>query len=174
MGVTREQGVQLAALAIACRPHGAPRWDEQGTVAALGRVSHLALPDVIRAIVSAAEDRTAKTPAVITNLQSPHWRPADPDRQRPHMPYDPAEHCGTCGRPLAGHQGDHEPVRADRTAAEAVDSREGHAARLKRLRDEAAAQLCRHMVPLTNCNDCRKAAEVPTTADAEPSTTEGD
>lgn len=166
MPVTREEAGALALLAASCRPTGASRWDHAGIVAAIGKVAHLALPEVVHALIRAAEDRTARTPSVITNLQSPHWRDRDPDRQRPRTPYDPAGYCGLCGKPLLGHLGDHEPVRADKDSAQAVDSREGHAERLKRIRDEAASKLCRHHVPPNNCKDCTP--EKATTKETRP------
>lgn len=86
----------LAALAAACRPHGAPRWDQAGIMAALGKVRHLSLADVALATFRAADDRESKTPGVIGNPQSPCWseraneRPANRDNPPKH------ERCGVC------------------------------------------------------------------------------
>lgn len=64
----------LAFLARRRRPHGAPRWDEPGIIAAIEKVRHLALGEVQDALGRAADDRAALTPAVITNLTSSYWR----------------------------------------------------------------------------------------------------
>ncbi|MGH6979152.1 MAG: hypothetical protein ACRED4_07660, partial [Brevundimonas sp.] len=61
MTVTKEQADMLAALAAAARPTGAPRWDIPGILTAIGRVKHLALPDVMRAVANAAADRNLNT-----------------------------------------------------------------------------------------------------------------
>ena len=74
MPVTKDQAHMLAALAIAARPYGAPTWDAPGVVAAIGKVSNLLLADVALAVIRAATDATAKTPAVIANTSSQHWR----------------------------------------------------------------------------------------------------
>ena len=50
MPVTKAQAASLAELAAACRPHGAPRWDAAGIVAAIGKVKHLSLADVALAV----------------------------------------------------------------------------------------------------------------------------
>lgn len=96
MPVTKDQAHMLAALAIACRPYGAPTWDAPGVVAAVGKVSNLHLPDVAMAVIRAATDATAKTPAVISATSSTHW--AEKTQQtRPSNPR-PADACGICGK----------------------------------------------------------------------------
>jgi hypothetical protein len=89
MPVTESQAHALAAITVACRPHGARRWDEPGVVAAIGHVQRLALADVAMACIRAASDRSLNTPAAIGNTQSSAWRerlaeapPVDPKRKR--------------------------------------------------------------------------------------------
>lgn len=90
---------RLATLAIDCRPTGAPRWDIPGTITALRRVQHLALPEVALAVINAATDRELKTPGAIGNPAAPCWRtrtgqPAawTPDTVARH------ERCSTCSK----------------------------------------------------------------------------
>lgn len=97
MPVTPEQAHMLASLAVACRPHGAPRWDEPGVVAAIRKVAHLYLADVIRAAINAAEDRDLQTPGAIGNPQAPCWRDWVPMRETP-TPPKVADACTVCGR----------------------------------------------------------------------------
>lgn len=99
MTFTRDQADHLAALAQAIRPQGAPRWDAAGIMAALAKVRHLSLADVALAVIRAADDRDAKTPAVITNLRSPHWRERNPDRPRELDHTAPEYRCATCNKP---------------------------------------------------------------------------
>jgi len=87
----------LAALAIACRPHGAPRWDEAGVVATIAKLNGLLLADVAHAVLRAAEDATAKTPGVIAATTSIHWRERSPHHTAPREPHA-WEACTTCGR----------------------------------------------------------------------------
>ncbi len=99
MTVTPEQARMLTTLIVACRPNGAPRWDEPGVMAAIKRVSHLDLPDVMRAASRAAEDLTSQTPAVIAALTSHHWRDRDRPAQPAREPFDRSTFCGICGEP---------------------------------------------------------------------------
>jgi len=116
MPVTKDQAHMLAAIAVACRPVGAPRWDEPGVVAAIAKLAHLHLADVTHAAIRAAEDSTAKTPGVITATTSIHWRDRNPDRPKERPSYTPDNTCGTCGRTevacRANQQGGHdfEPI----------------------------------------------------------------
>jgi len=106
MPLTKEQGQMLTTLALACRPVGAPRWDAAGVMAAIGKVAHLALADVILAVTRAASDRTAETPGVIAATNSTHWRervgesvrPSPPKLAEacPSHPAYPATNCGGC------------------------------------------------------------------------------
>ena len=73
MTVTADQAKMLTTLALAIRPHGAPRWDGPGVMAALKRVAHLKLSDVTRAVTRAAEDAGLQTPAPIGIPTSPCW-----------------------------------------------------------------------------------------------------
>lgn len=86
----------LAALATACRPHGAPRWDAPGVVAAIGKVKHLSLADVILAVIRAADDREARTPGVIGNTRSVCWQERSTERPRDPEILAPGERCGIC------------------------------------------------------------------------------
>jgi hypothetical protein len=107
MPVTKDQAHMLAAIAVACRPHGATHWDAPGVVAAIGRVSNLHLPDVAKAVIRCAEDPTAKTPAPISNPSATCWR----ERTQAVAPRNvEARHrCGICGQreDHAMHAGDH-------------------------------------------------------------------
>lgn len=96
MPVTRDQAHMLAALAIACRPTGAPKWDAPGVVAAIGKVANLLLADVAHATLRAAEDATALTPGVIAATASVHWRERSPHRTTPGPPTR-EQACLTCG-----------------------------------------------------------------------------
>lgn len=95
MPVTKDQAQMLAALASACRPHGATTWDAPGILAAIGKVKHIALADVMRAVANAADDRAANTPGVIANLRSACWQDR-PVRPAPTEVLTPAERCGIC------------------------------------------------------------------------------
>lgn len=88
----------LAALAAAAaRPHGAPRWDAPGISAAIFKVKHLALGDVMRAVANAADDRDAQTPGVIANMRSACWQDR-PMRPAPLEVLPPEHRCGICGK----------------------------------------------------------------------------
>lgn len=100
MPVTKDQAEMLAALAVAARPHGARRWDAPGVVAAIGKVKHLELAEVIMAVGRAARDRDLTTPAAIGNPSAPCWieRPVErfvPDKTTPEG------RCGVCGKARA-------------------------------------------------------------------------
>ncbi len=74
MPVTPEQGQMIAALVIAMRPTGAPRWDHAGVMAQIKKVAHLSLGDVVLAARNAAVDRSLITPGAIGNPQAPCWQ----------------------------------------------------------------------------------------------------
>lgn len=99
MPIDKDQAEMLATLAVAARPHGAPRWDPPGVLAALAKVRHLALPDVMRAVANAAEDRDLKTPGAIANPTAPCWRTKTTEPTW--VPATiPREHrCSTCSKP---------------------------------------------------------------------------
>ena len=99
MPVTKDQAHMLASLAVACRPRGAPHWDEAGVVAAIAKLNGLLLADVAHAVLRAAEDATAKTPGVITATSSIHWRERSPHHTTP-LPPKAGEFCLRCGRTL--------------------------------------------------------------------------
>lgn len=142
MPVTREQADRLTAHALDCRPIGAPRWDGPGVFAAIGRVRHLAYPEVAMAVTRAASDPTAETPGVICATDSIHWREkvTPPGSHRPARagqdcrihPGEWAESCRACAsNRLAGdceprtHEG-----RSTRAAEHAAEAR-------RRMRGEA-------------------------------------
>jgi hypothetical protein len=119
MPVTKDQAHALAALVVACRPYGAPRWDEVGVLAAIGKVRHLALPDVVLAAVRAADDRTTKTPGVLANTTSPCWRERGTDRPTPIEPYRSDRFCHACAKPEDKHSAaDHQFLSAARHKAQ--------------------------------------------------------
>lgn len=99
MPIDKHQAEMLAHLATAARPTGAPRWDEPGVLAALAKVRHLALPDVMRATLNAAEDRDLKTPGAIGNPQAPCWR-TPTGQPAAWTPNTIARHqrCSTCSK----------------------------------------------------------------------------
>jgi len=105
MPVTKDQAHMLAALAVACRPTGAPRWDEPGVVVAIGRVSNLHLPDVAKAVIRCAEDPSAKTPAPISNTAASCWRERTQQTAPRNVPA--ASICNICG------QAKDAPIHAD-------------------------------------------------------------
>lgn len=96
MTVTREQAQMLTALAIACRPHRAPTWDEAGVMAAIGKIHTWQLSEVALRVIVAAADHEARSPAVIVSpsmrvpdMKPPKW---EPDSTSPH------ERCSTCDK----------------------------------------------------------------------------
>lgn len=97
MPVTEQQARAIAYIAVAARPHGAPKWDESGVIANILKVRDRSLSSVAIAVMQAAEDRGAVTPGVIAT-NGPHWR--DPGSAPPpsHAPYERTGTCGTCGK----------------------------------------------------------------------------
>ena len=114
----------LAALAVACRPYGAPQWDPVGVTAAIAKVKHLGLADVAMAVIRAASDRDAKTPGVITATNSLHWREKLTEPSTKREPYDPQHTCGVCGFAEADcrarWEGDHEFESVRQSAKRAI------------------------------------------------------
>lgn len=98
MPVTQQQAQMLATLAVASRPTGAPRWDQAGVMAAIGKVKERSLADVILAVIRAADDREAKTPGVISAAGSTHWQERGIRTPR-REPYDRGGTCATCSLP---------------------------------------------------------------------------
>lgn len=121
--IDKSQAQMLAAIAVACRPNGAPRWDEAGVVAALAKVRHLSLPDVALAVIRAADSRDTRTPGVIANLASPCWKERDVMQRPPTVVRKAHEFCGICGDPLEAHRRhqDHEPEPNRKPERPAVD-----------------------------------------------------
>ena len=98
MPVTKEQADMIAALATACRPHGAPRWDAPGVVAAIGKVKHMSLADVVLAVIRAADDREVRTPGVIGNTRSTCWQERANERPRGVEVIPAGQRCGICAK----------------------------------------------------------------------------
>lgn len=95
MTVTRPQAQMLATLAAACRPNGARRWDQAGTMAAIERLYDRDLSEVIMATIRAARDRDVETPGVLPTA-GPHWREQlAPASFVPNV-IDLAERCSVC------------------------------------------------------------------------------
>lgn len=149
MPVTAQQAEQLAELALACRPYGAPRWDRQGTYAAIGKVRSRSLASVIIAVVQAAEDAHAETPGVIPT-DGPHWRQPIPGDRPAATPPKREEACVTCGRHLTGcicgEQRTKPPERSHRHA--------DHVAAARAALTDARGRLCVHGA--TVCHDCER------------------
>jgi hypothetical protein len=109
MPLTDQDIRALVHLAVACRPKGAPRWDEQGIFASIAKVRQLHLADVALAVIRAADDAGAKTPGVIANTSAPNWQERSAPRPAPIEHYDRRVHCDVCGKTadrhgdLAGH-----------------------------------------------------------------------
>lgn len=99
MPLTKPQAEALTMLAIAARPSGARRWDGPGVIAALAKVAHLDLANVVMATMRAAADRNIETPGVIANTSSSCWRERVGERTGAQPPKR-EEACLTCGRYL--------------------------------------------------------------------------
>ncbi|WP_310962131.1 hypothetical protein [Nocardioides terrisoli] len=108
MPVTKDQARILTSLIVASRPHGAPRWDEPGIMAALAKVADRSLPEVVIASIRAACDASARNPGVIA-APGKAWdsdtvpieaksRPHPPKRGQdcPRHPGQFADRCGGC------------------------------------------------------------------------------
>jgi len=102
MPLTDQDIRALVHLAAACRPSGAPRWDEAGIFAAIAKVRTMQLADVALSVIRAADDANAKTPGVIANTSAPNWQERSAPRPRPIEPYDRRVHCDVCSK--AAHQ----------------------------------------------------------------------
>lgn len=71
MSVTDDQARAITYLAAACRPKGAPRWDEQGIYAQVMKIADRNLPMVIEHVIRHASDAKARTPGVIAGNFTP-------------------------------------------------------------------------------------------------------
>lgn len=98
MPITKDQAEMLAHLACAARPHGARRWDAPGVTAALLKVRHMDLAEIMATVGRAAADRELHTPGAIGNPSAPCWRDRPADRTPAGPKYDPAKVCATCGQ----------------------------------------------------------------------------
>jgi len=97
MPVTKQQAQMLAALAVACRPHRAPTWDEPGVMANIGKVADRSLSEVVLAVIRAAADHECISPGVIPSAGS-HWNEQlKPAKFKPQV-LKPEERCKTCGK----------------------------------------------------------------------------
>lgn len=98
--IEKHQAQMLASLACAARPHGAPRWDEAGVMAAIRQVRHLDLAEVNQAVMTAARNRALTTPGAIGNTDSEVWRTAasSPSSTTSSEPYDANGMCQICGK----------------------------------------------------------------------------
>lgn len=103
MPVTEDQGKQLALMACAGRPVGAPRWDPVGVYAAIRKVQHLPLTEVMRAVANAADDRELVTPGAIGNPTTSCWRIGDRHAVTVAGPdtWEPNDRCAECSRSRA-------------------------------------------------------------------------
>lgn len=99
MTIDKRHLEELADLAIEIRPHGAPRWDKAGVVAALLRVQHIRLSEVTRVVIAAAEDRSLQTPAAIGNVEAPVWRVTNPAALPAAVRTHPGRLCSVCSLP---------------------------------------------------------------------------
>lgn len=124
MPITKQQAEMISELMVACRPHGANRWDAPGCMAALAKVADRSLPEVVRAATRLAENREARTPMALGG-NGPQWREVDEMPRQVVEPFDSADTCGTCGRRKAGclanPHNDHAFERADAVAARKLD-----------------------------------------------------
>lgn len=123
MSINKDQARMLTALAVACRPVGAPRWDDEGVFRAIGRIQTWSLPIVIEHVIRHAADAKAKTPGVIGSSHTPAelgMPTSTPPRK--------AEQCLRCGGQLpdcacrrehlaATYDDDQETTRMDAAAA---------------------------------------------------------
>lgn len=97
--MTQTDGQALTHLirTIRTQTPGAGTWDEAGILAALRKVSHLSLTEVIGVAVRAAENPDLKTPAAIGNPGTEVWRPAPP-KPAAFVPTPRDEYCELCGK----------------------------------------------------------------------------
>lgn len=71
MTISKGQAQMIAALAIARRPLGAPRWDEAGVMAAIRKIQAWTIGAVMDEVFLHADDPNAKTPGVIGSGYKP-------------------------------------------------------------------------------------------------------
>lgn len=143
MPATDQQLRAIAFLAKDCRPHGATLWDEPGIFENAARIRHWNLRELTIEVVSAAADRSAKTPGVI-GKPGPH-RHLDTTEPTTADKVPPADHCATCGHTETACRirwaGDHEFVTVaqarahKRTPDAAADIHEALAAEVKPMRE---------------------------------------
>lgn len=124
MPVNQQQAQMLAALAVACRPHRAPTWDEAGVVANIAKVRDRDLATVTLAVIRAASDKDARSPGVIPT-RGPHWseRLAEPKWEPTVIPR--ADRCSVCSLERSTcetrYSDDHDFI----SAADAVKAKRG-------------------------------------------------
>ncbi|KAB2809290.1 hypothetical protein F9L07_19820 [Pimelobacter simplex] len=100
MPVSREDAQALTQLVRSVRAQtpGAGPWDEAGIMAALKKVAHVELTEVVGAALRAAADKTFSTPGGIANTDTSCWRPPPPTMHR-RQPLRPSERCRDCSKP---------------------------------------------------------------------------
>ena len=88
--ISKPQADQLAALAVAIRPVGAPTWDAAGVRAAIATVRHdRDLADIAVAVIRLAVNPDERTPARLPNAGA-HWPTGTgPTYTPPHIPIPP-------------------------------------------------------------------------------------
>ena len=94
MSISKDQARMLTALAIACRPVGAPKWDDEGTFRAIGKINTWPIAMVCEHVIAHASDAKAKTPGVIGSAYKP-------EKSAGRLTYRPPrreESCARCGR----------------------------------------------------------------------------
>lgn len=80
MSVTDDQARAITYLAAACRPKGAPRWDERGIFQNVMKIADRSLPMVIEHVIRHATDAKARTPGVIAGSFTPPAPPPETSR----------------------------------------------------------------------------------------------
>ena len=143
--IDQQQIRALAYLAARMRPSGSTPWDEPGVVAALAKVAHLNLAEVVMATTRAATNPDVKSPGVIPVLTGEHWRERVVPRTHPH-PLRPEEACRRCG----GIKGDCHCTR-ERLAADHDDDPNPRADHTTDPRALAHAEMARAKARLCGC-----------------------
>lgn len=112
MSISKDQARMLTALAIACRPVGASKWDESGTFTNIGRIAHWPIAMVCEHVIAHASDPAAKTPGVIGSSYTPQPQHASLSPRNP-KPQEACAHCGNYANACGGRckdAGDDEPA----------------------------------------------------------------
>lgn len=94
MSISKDQARMLTALAIACRPVGAPTWDEEGTFRAIGKIAQWPIGMVCEHVIAHAQDAKAKTPGVIGSSYKPEVSAGTAKRGNPKRDQECPDHPG--------------------------------------------------------------------------------